>query len=264
VSIASKARPPELQHTEPRLVAVSKTKPISAIVEAYSAGQRHFGENYVQELEEKGHNKEITSNLSEIQWHFIGHLQSNKVKKVLGVPNLFMVETIDSEKLANAVNNTWEKLNREQKLNVMVQINTSGEQNKHGCPPENAVVLVSHVINKCPSLHLSGIMTIGAYDYDLSLGPNPDFLRLVTVREEVCSALSLRKENLELSMGMSTDFEHAIGLGSTNVRVGSTIFGARTYKPKATSAESQEKPEQSTSSAVENTCENLSVLSVTN
>lgn len=84
-------------------MAVSKTKPIETIIEAYNAGQRHFGENYVQELVDKANSLEILENCKDIKWHFIGHLQTNKINKVMKLPGLYMIETIDSEKMAEAV-----------------------------------------------------------------------------------------------------------------------------------------------------------------
>lgn len=235
VDKAKLLRPPELSQRPVRLVAVSKTKPSAMVRDVYNCGHRHFGENYVQEMQEKGHDPEMLEKCPEIRWHFIGHLQGNKVSKVIGVPNLYMLETVDSAKLATAVDKAWEKLKRENKLKVMVQVNTSGEQNKHGCVPSEAPSLVQHVLAKCPNLELAGLMTIGAFDHDLSKGPNPDFQELIKAKSTVCEKLGLESESLELSMGMSNDFEHAIEFGSTNVRVGSTIFGARVYKDKSDS-----------------------------
>lgn len=121
----------ELQAVEPRLVAVSKTKPVDLILEAYEEGQRHFGENYVQELEDKARNELILEKCKDILWHFIGHLQNNKVSKLLSIPNLYMVETVDSEKLATNINKKWKDsglLNT--KLKIMLQVNTSGEEGR--------------------------------------------------------------------------------------------------------------------------------------
>lgn len=119
----------DLPQITPRLVAVSKIKPVPLIIEAYDAGQRHFGENYVNELAEKAIDPQIIDKCKEIKWHFIGHLQTNKINKLLGSPNLFIVETIDSEKLATNVNKQWIKIRKnEDKLNVMVQVNTSAEE----------------------------------------------------------------------------------------------------------------------------------------
>jgi len=213
----------------PRLVAVSKTKPVSDVVEAYANGQRHFGENYIQELVEKSGDKEILEMCPDIRWHFIGHLQRNKVNKLTSVTNLFMVETIDSAKLADALNTSCSKANRTNKLKVMVQVNTSGEENKSGVASTEVVVLFKHIQENCSNLEVVGLMTIGAYNYDLSLGPNPDFLKLVESHKKLRSSLET-PNTLELSMGMSSDFVHAIELGSTNIRIGSTIFGARALK----------------------------------
>lgn len=122
----------ELDAVEPRLVAVSKTKPVNLIIEAYEEGQRHFGENYVQELEEKANNAEIVEKCKDIRWHFIGHLQKNKVNKVLCLPNIYLIETVDSQKLATTLNNHWPKFGPpNSKLKIMIQINTSGEEGKN-------------------------------------------------------------------------------------------------------------------------------------
>ncbi|XP_072026908.1 pyridoxal phosphate homeostasis protein-like [Amphiura filiformis] len=242
-------RSPDLPQVAPRVVAVSKTKPVGMIKEAYECGQRHFGENYVQELVDKSADADFMSSCKEIRWHFIGHLQTNKVKKVLGASNLYMVETIDSKKLANEVNKQWEKLGNGERLKVMVQVNTSGEENKHGIAPSECVSLVDHVRTQCPHLELAGIMTIGAFDHDLSQGPNPDFKVLLKCREDVCSKFNLSKDSMELSMGMSGDFEHAISAGSTNVRIGSTIFGARNYTTKPSGATKQSNTQNVSSSS---------------
>ncbi|KAK9501557.1 hypothetical protein O3M35_012260 [Rhynocoris fuscipes] len=220
---------------KPRLVAVSKTKPKELIISAYESGQRHFGENYIQELTSKSHDPEILEKCKDIKWHFIGSIQRNKVNKLIDVPGLYLVETVDSEKLASALNSAWEKLKKPEPLKVFVQINTSGEEEKSGCPPDSSCDLVGYVINKCPSLKFAGLMTIGLLGYDMSNGPNPDFLLLRKCRDEVCSKFEMNTKDVELSMGMSGDFEHAIELGSTNVRVGTTIFGAREPKKKSES-----------------------------
>ncbi|KAF5894091.1 proline synthase co-transcribed bacterial protein-like, partial [Clarias magur] len=181
------------------------------VVEAYKHGQRNFGENYVNELVEKASHPLILTSCPEIKWHFIGHLQKGNVNKLLGVPNLYMVETIDSVKLADKVNSSWQKLrsSNTRGLKVMIQINTSGEESKHGLHPDETVNTVMHIVSNCPALDFSGLMTIGRYGYDLSEGPNPDFQILLKHRQEVCESLNLPVEQVELSMGMSTDFEHA-------------------------------------------------------
>ncbi|XP_030759221.1 pyridoxal phosphate homeostasis protein-like [Sitophilus oryzae] len=228
---ASKERPAEFQDVTPRLLAVSKTKPVEDIIEVYNAGQRHFGENYVQELVDKATNPEILEKCKEIRWHFIGHLQNNKINKILPLPNLYIIETVDSEKLASKLNQSWPNFrNSDSKLNVMIQINTSGEEEKNGIKPDEVTNLADFVLNQCPNLRLDGLMTIGMFGYDLSNGPNPDFICLKKCRDEVCEKFKLDCKDLNLSMGMSNDFEHAIAMGSTNVRVGTTIFGVRQKK----------------------------------
>jgi len=238
VTTASLKRPDKFQYVQPRLVAVSKTKSVDMIIEAYDAGQRHFGENYVGELIEKANDIELQDHCEDIRWHFIGHLQKNKVSKLLEAPNLFAVETVDSDRLAKAVNDSLIRKGKKEPLNIMIQVNTSGEQNKSGCPITEAVQLVGFVRDECPKLRLMGLMTIGAYGYDPNSGPNPDFKALFNVREEVCKAYNIPVEDMELSMGMSTDFEQAIEMGSTNVRIGSTIFGGRTNSSTPTTKDS--------------------------
>lgn len=232
IEIACSKRVPELQDVKPRLVAVSKTKPVEYIIQAYEEGQRHFGENYVQELEEKANNRDILEKCKDIRWHFIGHLQSNKVNKILPLPNLYLIETVDSVKLATQLNKNWPKFGPAgSKLTIMIQVNTSRETEKNGIDPSEVPTVVNHVLNECTNLKLDGLMTIGQFGYDLSRGPNPDFLCLRKCREELCNELNLSWKDVGLSMGMSDDFEHAIDLGSTNVRVGSSIFG---HRPKKT------------------------------
>ncbi|EEF32921.1 pyridoxal phosphate homeostasis protein [Ricinus communis] len=207
-----------------RIVAVSKTKPVSLIRHVYDAGHRCFGENYVQEVVDKAPQLP-----EDIEWHFIGHLQSNKVKTLLaGVPNLAMVQGVDNEKVANVLDRVVSTLGRNP-LKVFVQVNTSGEASKSGIEPSSCVALAEHVKLRCPNLVLSGLMTIGMPDYTST---PENFRKLSNCRLEVCKALGMAEDHCELSMGMSGDFEQAIEMGSTNVRVGSTIFGPREYPKK--------------------------------
>ena len=170
---------------------------------------------------------------SDISWHFIGPLQSNKaaplVKKV-GLPKLACVETVASMKLANKLNNAvdgledYEGSEEDKKLGIYLQVNTSGEESKSGLAPGSELVdLAKDIAANCPQLSINGLMTIGAPG-DLSC-----FDALVTCREEVAEALGVDVDSLDLSMGMSGDYDHAIERGATSVRVGSTIFGARDY-----------------------------------
>lgn len=234
MNAAALRRPQQLQGLNIRLVAVSKTKPVSMILEAYDCGQRHFGENYVKELEEKGHDPQILQHCKDIKWHFIGHLQKNKVNRVTNVPGLCMVETVDSEKLATALNNSWGKLSQNRPLHIMLQVNTSGEDSKNGLQPSEAAAMALFVQDKCLHLKLAGLMTIGAFERSVGDDINPDFQCLVQCRQKVAEVLGVGELELELSMGMSHDFEHAIEAGSTNIRVGSTIFGVRDYPQNQT------------------------------
>ena len=219
-----------------RLVAVSKTKPLSYIKEAYyESGQTVFGENYAQELEEKAQEMGADENYkNDIQWHFIGGLQSNKAAKLVKnvVPyGKLVVETVNSEKVANKLDNAMTNnfLGEDDEallLDVFVQINTSGEESKSGVSVDDSIGLCKHVIENCKRLNLKGVMTIGAPgDVDCLEG-------LGKCRDLVADALSRDPASIELSMGMSGDFETAIAKGSTNVRVGSTIFGQRDYSNK--------------------------------
>jgi len=215
----------------PRLVAVSKTKPKEMIIEAYAAGHRHFGENYVQELVEKSNDEEMLEKCPDIKWHFIGNCQTNKAAAVMKCPNLSIIETVTSNKLATKLNN---QAKQNSKIGVFVQVNTSGEANKNGLEPSDAVETVKFILEKCPNLNFSGLMTIGNLGNSLAasnVGENPDFSTLANVRKQVSEATNISEADMELSMGMSNDFEEAIRMGSTNVRVGSSIFGARNYPP---------------------------------
>lgn len=169
---------------------------------------------------------------ADVQWHFIGHLQSNKVGMLVkGCPGLACLETIDSEKLARALDKAWRSAYPERPLGVMVQVNSSGEETKNGVEPAEVANLCKVIATECEGLRLVGLMTIGAPDY--SGCRTEDFETLKKCREEAAAACRLELESLELSMGMSADYENAIREGSTSVRVGSSIFGARHYPAKS-------------------------------
>eukprot|EP00792_Barthelona_sp_PAP020_P004757 TRINITY_DN2329_c0_g2_i1.p1 TRINITY_DN2329_c0_g2~~TRINITY_DN2329_c0_g2_i1.p1 ORF type:complete len:219 (-),score=68.12 TRINITY_DN2329_c0_g2_i1:206-862(-) len=197
-----------------QLVAVSKYQPVEKLEEAYNAGNRLFGENYVQELIEKA---EILP--KDIEWHFIGHLQSNKVSKICAIENL-TIHTVDSSKLCRKLNNAW---NFNKKLSIFLQINTSLEETKSGINPniEEILPIVDEIINNCPNLEFKGLMTIG------DPGNNECFVVLKDLANQIEKNIS---KNCELSMGMSGDFIKAIENGSDYVRVGSAIFGDRPPK----------------------------------
>ncbi|KAM5468185.1 hypothetical protein MauCBS54593_004926 [Microsporum audouinii] len=235
-----------------RLVAVSKLKPASDILALHSPPtfHLHFGENYVQELLEKS--KVLPP---EIRWHFIGGLQSNKcVMLAREVRGLWAVESVDTEKKASLLDKGWGERpefkdkgtvdtdgtseQEDRRLRVFVQVNTSGEESKSGIQPgEPSVELCRFIREQCPRLKLQGLMTIGAIARSKATTPeneNEDFACLRDTKDMVEEKLSLEgKDRLELSMGMSNDFEGAVAMGSSQVRVGSTIFGARPPKGEA-------------------------------
>ena len=230
------ASPP--RSTPPRLVAVSKLKPASDILALHRppTSHLHFGENYVQELLEKS--KLLPP---EIRWHFIGGLQSNKCKQLArDCPNLWAVESVDSLKKAKELERGRSEANADAAtpLRIFIQVNTSGEASKSGVEPSSPdlLELCKFVKDECPHLELQGVMTIGAIARSQATTPeteNEDFETLRNVRDKVAANLGLKPEDLELSMGMSEDFEAAIKQGSSEVRVGSTIFGARPPKKEA-------------------------------
>ncbi|EDV93220.1 GH18384 [Drosophila grimshawi] len=226
------SRPKEIKAGKPLLVAVSKTKPAESVIEAYNAGQRHFGENYVQELVEKSQHPQILAQCPDIKWHLIGHLQGNKINKVLKLPNLHMIQTVDSEKLADKLDAAWSKLEPppSEPLRILVQVNTSEEDVKSGIDASAAPSLYQYISSNLKHLQPVGIMTIGAYGFDYSNGPNPDFVSLMAVHADICQANALPAEALQVSMGMSNDYDRAIEMGSTIVRVGTAIFGHRASK----------------------------------
>jgi len=234
----------------PRLVAVSKTKHKEDVISAYQAGHRHFGENYLQELLEKCNDLEVLEKCPDIRWHFIGNLQSNKTAKFTkGMRNVSCIETISSAKIADKLQSAMAKEKPPITVDIFIQVNTSGEENKNGVAPgPETLDLSRHIVEKCPNLSFKGLMTIGDLGNSKPNLPrtqpdsNPDFLSLIKCRKEVCKEMNLAEANLELSMGMSNDYEEAIRMGSTNVRVGSSIFGARNYPNKPPTEMSDAKP----------------------
>ncbi|GKT35384.1 Pyridoxal phosphate homeostasis protein like protein [Aduncisulcus paluster] len=203
------------------LIAVSKTKPNSLIEAAYSAGHRAFGENYAQELQRKA--AELPS---DIQWHYIGHLQKSNINKIIKIPNLFCIHTIDSVEITADIVKRIPK-ERESPINVMIQVNTSLETSKSGVSTNEEAIEIAKYILSCEKLNLFGFMTIGH-----PLKPEEGFVKLVETKETVCASLKLDPRLLKLSMGMSGDYKEAIQHGSDYVRVGSSIFGARDYSKK--------------------------------
>lgn len=196
-----------------RLVAVSKTKPASAVREAYEAGQRDFGENYAQELVEKAGQ---LADLVDLRWHFIGHLQSNKARFV--APLVHMVHTIDGAALARELGKRATTQCRE-RLPVLVEVNVGGEPQKHGSSATDLREVLA-AVDAQPALHLRGLMTMPPNDLE---GAGRAFEALAALRNLHGGAPRLP----ELSMGMSDDLEIAVAAGSTLVRVGTAIFGSR-------------------------------------
>lgn len=202
-----------------QLIAVSKLKPSSDIQALYDQGVRHFGENYVQELIAKA--EELPK---DIHWHFIGGLQTNKCKELTKIPNLFAVQTVDSLKKAKKLNDTREG----DKLNVFLQINTSGEEQKSGISPQSEELkLILEYLKSAVNLNLLGLMTIGSFNQSHAEGDNADFTVLSQLKSQLDKEYGL---DLKLSMGMSADYPQAIKQGSSYVRVGTAIFGSRPVK----------------------------------
>jgi hypothetical protein len=198
------------------LVAVSKGQPPEAIRAAYAAGQRVFGENYAQELVRKA---AALADLPDLAWHFIGRLQRNKARDV--APRVTMVEAVDREDLARELDRRAAAAGRT--LDVLVEVNVGGEASKGGAEPGEVGALVA-AIRGMKHLALRGLMTIPP-EVDAPEAARPFFARL--------RALAAPHGLAELSMGMSHDFEAAIGEGATMVRVGTAIFGARAPRADA-------------------------------
>ena len=203
------------------LVAVSKTQPAEAVREAYAAGQRDFGENYAQEWRDKA---AALADLRDLVWHFIGALQTNKVKYVVGrpedtpgTPRVVWVHTVDRLSLAEELSKRSQR--RGASTRVLLEVNVAGEASKSGCAPDDLPGLAEEVA-RLPGLALRGLMCIPPAEDD----PRPHFAALRALRDGLGVPMT------DLSMGMSGDFETAIAEGSTIVRVGTAIFGARPPK----------------------------------
>ncbi|WP_297337850.1 YggS family pyridoxal phosphate-dependent enzyme [Algoriphagus sp.] len=203
------------------LIAVSKTKPIENLLEAYGAGVRDFGENKVQELQAK--EPQLPK---DIRWHMIGHLQRNKVKYI--APFIYLIHSVDSFKLLKEINKQGEKIDR--KISVLLQIHIAEEESKFGFDiSELEEMLDSEEFKKLSHVTVKGLMGMA------TLTSNQDqirkeFKRLKALFEEIKNKeLPDFVQLTELSMGMSSDYQVAQEEGSTMVRIGSSIFGARNY-----------------------------------
>jgi PLP dependent protein len=208
-----------------KLIAVSKTFPSEAISAAFDSGQIDFGENKVQEMTQK--HEELEG--KDIHWHLIGHLQTNKVKYI--VPFVHLIHSVDSLKLAEKVNSEAAKINKV--IDCLVQVNTSNEDQKSGCEPNETISIIKSITG-FDNLRVKGLMTIGKMlinedDPDEIIEVRRNFRLLRDLFQEADSFKIDRTEMKYLSMGMTADFDIAIEEGANMLRIGSAIFGQRNY-----------------------------------
>jgi pyridoxal phosphate enzyme (YggS family) len=199
------------------LIAVSKTFGFHEIEEVVHAGVLDIGENYVQEIREK--RRQLVE--PAVRWHFIGHLQSNKVKYIADWVHL--IHSVDNENVAAEIQKRGVQLGRV--INLLIEVNTSGESSKFGVAPGKAIDLVRKLSTQ-PNIRVQGLMTISSYLPDPEES-RPSFRLLKTVFDDINSANVLREPMKHLSMGMTHDFTVAIEESSTMVRIGTAIFGSR-------------------------------------
>lgn len=214
-----------------RLVAVSKFHPFEAIQEAYQAGQRIFAESRPQELmakvrrlEEIRDERREPGYMADVEWHFIGHLQTNKLKMVL--PYVSLVQSVDSQRLLDAIN-SWGAANGKV-ISVLLEPHVAAEQTKQGFSPDEISIVLSSA-SKYSNIRFKGIMGMATFTDDESV-VRADFASLRAIFDSARSNHpDLAPDFTELSIGMSDDYPLAIEYGSTMVRIGSLIFGARQY-----------------------------------
>jgi pyridoxal phosphate enzyme (YggS family) len=212
-SIISQLNPQKVQ-----LIAVSKTKPNEDILELYDLGQRAFGENYVQELVDKA-----ASLPKDIQWHFIGHLQSNKVKYI--APFVHLIHGVDSEKLLQEINK--QAIKQKRIIDCLLQVHIATEETKFGFDANSIDEFIqSGRLAQYPNIQIKGLMGMASFSEDTNLLAK-EFTTLKQIFDQ--AAKQLGKQFTILSMGMSGDYPLAISLGSNMVRIGSLLFGARNY-----------------------------------
>jgi len=209
----------ELESINVKLIAVSKTKSTEEILEAYEAGQREFGENQVQELLEK-HDKLP----KDINWHMVGHLQTNKVKSI--APFISLIHSVDSLKLLQEINK--QALKNDRVIECLLQIYIADEETKYGLDFDEAVELLrSEEFSQLKNIRITGLMGIATNTENPRL-INEEFYELKTLFKGIKQSFFRKDENFkEISMGMSADYKAAVEQGSTMVRLGSTIFGDR-------------------------------------
>jgi hypothetical protein len=200
------------------LVAVSKTKPVQAIEELYRLGHRDFGENYVQELVEKQ-----AQLPPDIRWHFVGHLQSNKVKFI--APFVHLIHGIDSLKLLSEVNKQAQKVHRV--IDVLLQVHIAREETKYGFDEtELAAATAASLLHALPHVCIKGLMGMASFSDDEGLVQS-EFRKLKQLFDRISETQIANLRPGILSMGMSGDYRMALSEGSTMVRIGSSIFGSR-------------------------------------
>ena len=224
--IAAAARQAQREPSQVGLLAVSKTKPATAIREAFAAGVRDFGENYLQEALSK---QEELVDLPLI-WHFIGPIQSNKTRAI--AEHFAWVHSVDRLKIAQRLSE--QRPSTLAPLNVCIQVNVSGEASKSGCAPDDLQALAT-AIQALPNLHLRGLMAIPEPTDDPA-AQDAAFARVRTLQQDLQLPLDT------LSMGMSHDLEAAIAQGATWVRIGTALFGARDYGQNTTPADTRAAP----------------------
>jgi hypothetical protein len=220
VKIADAARRAGRDPASVRLVAVSKTMPAEAVEEAARAGQRLFGENYVQEFTAKA--REVRE---PVEWHFIGHLQSNKVKYLAGL--VTCIHSVDRLSLAEEIDRQWAKL--DEVCDILVQVNIAGEETKSGTSAAELTDLVAAMAT-LPHVRVRGLMTMPPF-FDDPEEARPYFRELRRLADAVAAENIPGISMTELSMGMSGDFEAAVEEGATLVRIGTAVFGERVYRP---------------------------------
>lgn len=202
------------------LVAVSKTKPVSDLMEAYHAGQRIFGENKIQEMMEK-----YEQMPKDIAWHMIGHVQRNKVKYM--APFVSLIHGVDNLKLLEDINKEALKNNRV--IDCLIQIKIASEDSKFGMAPEEALrIIQSETFSELKNIKVVGVMGMATFTDDMEQIKN-EFMLLKTTFDRFKTMESFNFKPEIISMGMSGDYKLAIACGSTMVRVGSSIFGERNY-----------------------------------
>ena len=203
---------------EVTLIAVSKTKPLAMLEEAYAHGARDFGENWVQEIQEK-----VPLLPEDIHWHMIGHLQRNKVKYI--IDKVSLIHSVDSVRLAEEIEKQAEK--HDVDMDILIEVNMAEEETKFGLKKDDVIQMVKECA-KLPHIHIKGLMTIAPFVEN----PEDNRQYFKAIRE---LSVDISRENIDnvsmgiLSMGMTGDFEVAVEEGATLVRVGTGIFGERNY-----------------------------------